>query len=242
MALRDNFVTELPATLTRLSGVHMDKKASLYSERITLMRKLALMIITLCSALLCTTPVFAGEGGLYPAALPPGSAFIRFLNGNSPMAVPVIVRGKAYGAATFGNITAYAPVQQGDATLTLGTKTTTVHLKEGSYYTALLHKGDVDVLEEPVGDNKLKAQIILINASSTSDIALKTADGSTDIVKAVDTAKLDGRAVNPIKAPFSVYAAAKKIDVIDARLLERGARYAVVVYDGPNGKPVATFN
>ena len=206
------------------------------------MRKLAL-IITLCSALSWAAPqAFAGEGGLYPAAPPPGSAFIRFLNSDSPVAVPVNVRGKSYGTATFGNISAYAPVQQGDATFSLGTKTASAHLKEGYFYTVLLFRGNVNALEEPSGDNKLKAQIILINASSTPDITLKTADGSTNIVNAVDTAKLDGRAVNPIKAPFSVYAAARKIDAIDAHLLERGARYAVVVHDGPNGKPVATFN
>ena len=207
------------------------------------MRKLVLVVMALCSTLICATPhAHAGEGGLYPAAPPPGSAFIRFLNGSSPAALAVSVRGKSYGAATFGNITAYAPVQQGDATLTLGAKTAETHLKEGAYYTALLHDGNVNVLEEPASDNKLKAQIILINASSTPGITLKTADGTTDIVNAVGTAKLDSRAVNPIKAPFSVYAAATKIDGIDAHLLERGARYAVVVYDGPNGKPVATFN
>jgi hypothetical protein len=207
------------------------------------MRNFVLTFIALCGILLSAAfNASAGEDGLYPAAPPPGSAFIRFLNGNSPMAVAIGVRGKSYGAAALGNITAYAPVQQGDADLSIGAKSVTAHLKESAYYTVLLDKRDVKVLEEPASDNKFKAQIILINASSTPGVTLKTADGSTDIVSAVNTAKLDGRAVNPVRIPFSVYASTKKIDDINTHLLERGARYAVVVYDGPNGKPVATFN
>jgi len=194
------------------------------------------------SCLYMPTSASAGEGGLYPAAPPPGSAFIRFLNGNNPMAVAVDVRGKSYGAASMGSITAYAPVQQGEADLTIGGKAEKANLKEGAYYTVLYYKGDVKVLEEPASDNKLKAQIVLINASSSPDVSLKTADGSTAIVNSVSSEKLDGRAVNPVKVPFSVYTDAKKIDDINAHLLERGEHYAIVVYDGPNGKPVVSFN
>jgi hypothetical protein len=158
------------------------------------------------------------------------------------MSVAVNVRGKSYGAATFGNITAYAPVQQGDADFSIGTKSIKAQLKGGSYYTVLFTKRSVTVLQEPSGDDKLKAQIIVINASSTPGITLKTADGSTAIVSAVDPEKLDGRAVNAVKIPLSVYAAKNKVGDIDAHLLERGARYAVVVYDGPNGKPAVNFN
>lgn len=207
------------------------------------MKKLGLLAaLAAVSCLYMPAHAAAGEGGLYPAAPPPGSAFIRFLNGNSPMAVAVDVRGKSYGAATMGSITAYAPVQQGDADVSIGGKTQKANLKAGGYYTVLYYKGDVKVLEEPASDNKLKAQIVLINASSEPDVSLKTADGSTAIVNPVNTAKLDSRAVNPVNVPFSVYTDSKKIDDISAHSLQRGERYAVVVYDGPNGKPLASFN
>jgi alginate O-acetyltransferase complex protein AlgF len=185
---------------------------------------------------------FGGEDGLYPAAPPPGSAFVRFLNGATPSAVNASVRGKSYGAASFGQITPYAPVKQGDAELSLGAKTATASLKEGAHYTVLFVRGKLSVLEEPANDNKLKAQIILINASSARDVTLKTADGGTNVVNAVGSEKLDGRAVNAVKIPFSVYSAANKIGDIDAHSLERGSRYAVVVYDSPNGKPAVAFN
>jgi alginate O-acetyltransferase complex protein AlgF len=199
-------------------------------------------LILSCALLYSPSSSMAGEGGLYPAAPPAGSAFVRFLNGSNPLSLAVNIRGKSYGAAALGNITAYAPVPQGDANLTFGAKSVTAHLKEGAYYTVLLAKEVVSVLQEPSGDDKLKAQIIVINASSTPGITLKTADGSTTIVSAVDPEKLDGRAVNAVKIPLSVYAAKNKVGDIDAQLLERGSRYAVVVYDGSNGKPTVSFN
>lgn len=204
---------------------------------------LSTLAIAVCGALLCAPlHAFGGEEGLYPAAPPPGSAFIRFFNGNDHTPAAVKIRGKSYGAASFGNISQYAPVPQGDVDLSIGGESASSHLKEGAYYTALLVKGKLSVLEEPANDNKIKAQIVLINASSTSNISLKTSDGSTGIVDGVDTLKLGSRSVNAVKVPFSVYASNNKIGDLDAHLLERGARYAVVVYDGLQGKPAVTFN
>jgi alginate O-acetyltransferase complex protein AlgF len=199
--------------------------------------------IAFCCAFLYS-PLYAaaGEEGLYPAAPPPDSAFIRFLNGSSTAPVPVTVLGKSYGTELFGSLSPYTPVHQGLVSVSLGSQNASAQLKEGAYYTAVLSKGNLRILEEPGNDNKLKAQVILINASSTQDVSLKTADGSTTVVSSVSSAKVGGRSVNSMKVPFSVYAFANKIDDIDAHLLERGARYTVVVYDGSNGKPAVTFN
>ena len=199
-------------------------------------------IIIFCALLYTPLCAFSGEGGLYPSAPPPGSAFVRFFNGSNHVPVDVKVRGKSYGMSSFGSISAYAPVPHGEAALSLGAESGSVQLKEGSYYTAMLVRENLVILEEPSNDNKLKAQIILINASHTPAIILKTADGSASVVDAVDPEKLGGRAVNAVKAPFSVYASTHKIESLDARVLERGARYAVIVYDGTDGKPAVTIN
>jgi hypothetical protein len=199
-------------------------------------------VTAFCCAFLQAPLAFSGEEGLYPAAPPRGSAFIRFLNAANPTPLAVKIRSKSFGSEALGAISPYAPVQKGEADISLGGSSATVTLKEGTYYTAMLVKGHLSVLEEPPSDNKLKAQIVLINASSTPAVSLKTADGATGVVSDVGAAKLEGRAVNAVTAPFSVYAAEKKIAAIDPQALERGARYAVIVYDGANGKPAVTFN
>jgi alginate O-acetyltransferase complex protein AlgF len=184
----------------------------------------------------------AGEDGLYPAAPPADSAFVRFLNAGSATPTPVKIRGKSYGAVNLGSISSYAPVAAGAAALSFGVKSSSVELKPGIHYAVLLMKDNMVVLDEPSDTSKLKAQIILINASRTPHVSLKTADGAAEIVNPVAPGALGGRAVNAVNAPFSVYAEKEKIEDIAPQPLKRGARYAIVVYDDANGKPAATFN
>lgn len=205
------------------------------------MRHYLFLLLLLCG-FVSATPARAGDDGLYPAAAPAGSAFVRFLNGSSTSSVPVRMQGKSYGAATLGKVTAYAPVQKGETSINLGSRAATVALEEGKHYTALLTKMGLTLLPEPDAANKLKAHVILINASSISGVALKTTDGAVSIVDAVAPARLEGRAVNAVKVPLAVYKDKSKLEDLGTHPLERGARYAVVVYDGPNGKPAVSFN
>jgi alginate O-acetyltransferase complex protein AlgF len=193
-------------------------------------------------SLLLAQRVNANEEGLYPDAAPPGSAFVRFLNASEKSAIPVEVDGKSYGAATLGRISAYAPLPQGDTRISMGTQSVSLQLKEKAYYTAALFKGRLSILPEPANDNKLKAQIILINVSSLPGVSLKTADGITSIVGPVSPGTLSARSVNAVKAAFAVYSAARKVWDTAARSLVRENRYAIVVYDLAAGKQAVAVN
>src|SRR5690349_17405384 len=104
---------------------------------------------------LSTSAAKAGDEGLYPSAPPPGAAFIRFFNGNTSLPATITIRGKTYGAVSFGGISSYAPVLQGDATLSMGQKSASFHFKESAYYVVTLVKGNLSILEEPANDSKL---------------------------------------------------------------------------------------
>jgi hypothetical protein len=200
-------------------------------------------IFTLAFLTTFTGLAHAGDEGLYPSAPPPGSAFVRFLNaGGNTGATAIEVHGKAYGAATLAKTTPYVPAPHGTVPIKFGSAALSPDLKEGAHYTVVLRKGAATLLEEPSDDNPLKAEIIVINASSAEGVSLKTADGHTNVVEPVATGKLGGRAVNAVKAAFAIYSGEKKVSDLEARSLERGARYAVVVYDGEDGKPAASFN
>ena len=101
--------------------------------------------------------------------------------------------------------------------------------------------GRLLVLEEPVNDNKLKTQIILINASKQKDVTLKTADGGVSVIDGVSSGQLNARQVNPLKTGFSIYSGGNKVASVNEQSLERGAGYAVVVYDGASG-PAANLD
>lgn len=200
------------------------------------------MALALSSLLVMPTIARAGDAGLYPSAPPPGSAFIRFLNAGGNAKANIEVQGKSYGSGQLGVTTSYVPVPHGSAKITFGSATATPELKEGGHYSAVMIKGVMSVLEEPASDNPLKAEIILINASNAKDVSLKTPDGAVSVVDPVPPGQLAGRAVNAVQAPLAIYAGGKKVEDLAAHPLERGARYAVVIYNGTDGKPAVTFN
>jgi alginate O-acetyltransferase complex protein AlgF len=204
-------------------------------------QKPALMALSLLLTLSFTPLARAADDGLYAAAPPPGSAFVRFVNAESAQSLKGSVRGKAFPTLSAGHAGPYMPVAQGDAAINLGSASATHTLKPGGHYSAISMGGRLVVLDEPVNDNKLKTQIILINASKQKDITLKTADGSVSVIDAVAPGQLNARQVNPVKTGFSVYAGGNKVASLNEQSLERGAGYAVVVYDGASG-PVASLD
>jgi hypothetical protein len=201
------------------------------------MHKIAPFLTSAIFALSLSAPALAGgEGGLYPGAPPPGSAFVRFINGGGAGAAAI--RGKAYKAVPPGAAGAYVPVPQGAADLSFGGKAAAANLKEGVHYTAVFSRGRLAVLEEPPANNRLKAEILLVNLSAAPAVSLRTADGAASVVDPVAPGALGARAVNPVRAGFAVYANGKKVSEVPALPLERGARYTALVYDAPGGTAV----
>ncbi|MEZ0262227.1 MAG: alginate O-acetyltransferase AlgF [Alphaproteobacteria bacterium] len=192
-------------------------------------------------ALAVCFPAFAGDEGLYPDAPPPGSAFVRFLNADA-RAAAIDIKGKAYGNAQQGQLTRYIYVPAGETAVSFGGTTASKQMAEGQRYSVVLAKGKLAVLEEPAEKSPLKAEIVLINASSRPGVALKSADGAVSVIDPVAPGALGARAVNAVKVPFALYTEGKKIEDLTARDLERGGSYAVVVYDNAAGKATVSFN
>lgn len=210
------------------------------------MSKFIIRILSVIAVIFTAVPVWAagGDDGLYSPSYPPGSAFVRFVNGDNTDFSPVMkIRGKTYAAASLGGMGIAYPVSPGEAEITLEKAATVKYdLKPDGHYTALLKDGKLKILEEPSNDNKIKTQIFLINATDTADIKLKTADGKTDVVGPVAPGAISGRAVNPMKIGFSVFAGEEKIADLQERPLERGPGYGVVVYKGRDGKLAVNYD
>jgi hypothetical protein len=208
------------------------------------MKKIMNMAAVLTAAICLILPLFpaqAADNGLYAAAPPAGSAFVRFINADAAAPSVTRIRGKTYKAAPLGEIGAYIPVPEGTALISLGDATAETQLKPGAHYSAVLAKDNLTVIEEPAYSDRLKTQIILINASDKPAVTLKTADGATGVIEAVPPGKVGARAVNPVKIGFSLYADSGKIDAIEPVLLERGSEYAVLVYNDASGKPAVNY-
>lgn len=188
-------------------------------------------------ALLIGLPLMCeAADGLYPAPPPPGSAFMRFFSDDA-RAPAASVRGRAVHAGAAGEVGPYVVVQPGEAAIRFGGAAATQKLEPGHKYAALLAHGKLTVREEPDFSSRLKVQIVLLNLSKLGDVSLRTADGKTPVIAVVAPAAVGAREVNAVKAGFTVFAGEKKIGDLPPRALERGAGYAVEVYDGPDGTP-----
>jgi alginate O-acetyltransferase complex protein AlgF len=179
---------------------------------------------------------------LYASAPPPGSAFVRFINGDGSASGLTTIRGQQVHSAALGEIGEYFATPEGDAELAIGTAKTAQKLESGKYYSATLSGGKLAVIVDPAFNNRLKAQIVVINLSGAKTVSLKTEDGKVGVVESVSSGAIGAREVNPVKVGFSVYAGDNKIQDLAPRPLERGAGYAVVVYKGQDGKPAVSYD
>jgi hypothetical protein len=183
----------------------------------------------------------AADEGLYAAPPPPGSAFVRFVNGDSRAAAATAIRGEDFHAAAPGTVGPYHAVQKGNADIMAGPARTTVQLKEGAHYSAVFSGGKLAVLEEPAFDPKMKAQLVLFNLSPVQDLSLKTSAGAVSVINDVKPGTLGARAVNAVKTGFILASAQGKVDDLAPRPLERGGSYAVVVYTAADGKTAVNY-
>lgn len=202
-------------------------------------------VAILATFLLCGSLSTAqADDGLYAPPPPPGSAFVRFINGDTQAETAAAIRGKSHGVVPLGEVSAYLPVQQGEADMALGGGKTTAALKEGVYYSAVLKGGKLTVVSEPAYDRKIKVQLMLFNLSDETSVGLTAKQGAS-VIKVMETVKSGGheaRAVNAMKIGFAVTAADGVLKDIEPKPLERGGSYAVVVYKGADGKTAVNYD
>ncbi|MEN5091577.1 alginate O-acetyltransferase AlgF [Pseudomonas protegens] len=186
---------------------------------------------------LLSAPVFAGgDAALYGPTAPKGSTFVRLYNASN-----------AEVSATVGstNVSDVAPLASsdfsfmpgGDYSAKVGSQTVPVKLAADHYYTLVNNaSGQPQLIEEPPFKNKQKSLVRVQNLSDKA-LTLKTADGKTDVVKAVAAKGRGEREINPVKVSFALYDGEKKVSDLKPVALERGE--AAVLYVTGNGSSLS---
>jgi Alginate O-acetyl transferase AlgF len=144
------------------------------------------------------------EEGLYPKPPPPGSAFVRILEGAS---MP------------------YAAIPSGPARVNVAGQAAKGQVEAGRHYSAFIHNGKAMLLQDPEPASRLKAQLLFFNLT---DHPITFVSGETVLAENVPPGAAKPREVNPVTAAFSVQGGASTQPVA----LERGTRYVVVARDG----------
>ncbi|MDP3857033.1 MAG: alginate O-acetyltransferase AlgF [Stagnimonas sp.] len=181
-----------------------------------------------------------GDEGLYGAAAPPGSAFVRVFN-----ATPQTLEGIRVGDQTLDELAPQAAsdfvfLPAGSPDLSAGGASLSLSLVSGRYYTVVREPRGFTVLDNARHGNRLKALVLFYNLTDGKALGLKTADGSAAVVDGVQPASYGAREVNAIRAQLAVYDGSSK--VADARPmgLERGRAYSLFA-TGPASAPQLTW-
>ena len=187
---------------------------------------------------LVSASAFAGDAALYGPTAPKGSAFVRVYNASN-----------AEVSASVGNTNLnevgplassdFGFMPQGDYSAKIGSNTLPVKLASDHYYTIVNNtSGAPQLVEEPPFKNKQKSLVRVQNLSDKA-LTLKTADGKTDVVKAVSAKGTGEREINPVKVSFALFDGDKKVSDLKPVALERGeAAVLYVTGSGSNLSPV----
>ena len=188
-----------------------------------LMSQLGKHASALCGLLvsLLSVAASADEAALYGPTAPKGSAFVRSYNAGSEQL------NLSLGSLSFKDIAAkgssdFKFLPAGSYSVSGAGQSLPVKLAADQYYTLVrLPTGALSLVDEPAFKNKQKSLLRLQNLSDTP-LTLKTADGKTEVIKAVAAKARDEREINPVKVRLALFAGEQKISDLQPLALERG--------------------
>ena len=182
------------------------------------------MKINFLLALTLASTALAQEG-LYDAAPPANSAFVRVLN------APTAILADKYVTASKGAASPYVVIPQGDFTAKVGNISSKLKVEAGNFYSLISSGTTLVLLADQAATNKAKALLTIYNLSKSNSVDLKTADGKTSVVSGVKAGSSGSRAVNGITVDLTAFDGIKALGTVKGLKLERGSAYALVVTD-----------
>jgi alginate O-acetyltransferase complex protein AlgF len=170
------------------------------------------------------------QQSVYGPPAPENAAFVRILHAAAGQSGLRLGIGAAlFGPLEFGQVSPYRPVAADIYIVRAAGKQVTVTAQPGVYYTVAVTKEAIFFLEDRTHLDPSRAQLYLYNFSFLPDLALKTADGKTQVIGPVRPGGSGTVAVNPIRVRFGVFSRGTLIGEVADLGLDRGASYSVFV-------------
>ena len=200
-------------------------------------RRLAKSLALVAGMSLLSMQAWAGgDAALYGPVAPKGSSFVRIFNA-SPQQVSATVGSTALDDVPPQGSSDFSFMPQGDYSAKVGSQNLSVKLAADHYYTLVNSaSGQPQLIEEPPFKNKQKSLVRVQNLTDKT-LTLKTADGKTDVVKAVSAKGRGEREINPVRVSFALFDGDRKISDLKPVALERGE--AAVLYVTGSGASVS---
>lgn len=180
----------------------------------------------LCTAVVFSQPLWAGDAGLYGAVAPANSAFFRTFNADSN-SVSVVFKGKTFSLQG-GEVSTYAFTESGEYDVDFNGYKQHLSLKNNQQETLVWDGKKVVVLAEQPLTTKAKARLALYNFSSASASLATTAGIS--VIGPVSTGTYLSRDVNAVQAAFLVKSDNGNPVTTPSILLKRGQTTSLFFY------------
>lgn len=202
----------------------------------SLKKLLTLMAVTLVALI----PMQAAAQ-LYTKGAPPGSAFIRVLNGTAAQSPPGFIGETpqpALAAFTAGQFTFLPP---GEYPVQIGSRKESFKLAADRFYSVAYLSNGLKSFELEGFKSQLKAMIVMMNLLPEQTLSLKTADGKVTVLDAVAPFKAGQREINPLSVSLAIFDGDRKIADVPATVFERGKASSLIV-GGSAAVPILTWD
>lgn len=178
---------------------------------------------------------------LYAKGAPPGSTFVRILNGTASPS-----RGGFIGEAPQVPLPPYSAglfsfMPPGPQVVQIGDAKETFEFAADRFYSVANTDNGLKVFELEGFKSQLKAMVVVLNLLPDTSISLKTADGKTAILADVVPYKAAQREINPVAITMALFKGDQKIADVPAVILERGKASSLIV-GGTSTVPVLTWD
>ncbi len=204
------------------------------------MRYIQFVLLASLANLFAVTQIMADPNEeLYDAVAPADSAFVRLLNvQQQPANFNIDGFSKTFlvGAA---QVSPYLFMPAGDYQFSAGSTQLSLTLPKDRAFTLVFDGSQMVPIEDQMPENAQRALVAFYNLT-TSESALKTADGSVDLVSSLRPSTAGFREINEVRMAFVAFNDAQPQATFDPLLLRKGRSYSFVIVDD-DANPLRSF-
>lgn len=178
---------------------------------------------------------------LYAKGAPPGSTFVRVLNGTANPSQAGFIGDSPQLPLPPYTAGMFAFMPPGPQVVQIGSLKETFEFAADRFYSVANTDNGLKVFELEGFKSQLKAMVVVLNLLPDTTVSLKTSDGKVAIIDGVVPYKAAQREINPLAITMALFKGDQKIADVPAVLLERGKASSLIV-GGTAAVPVLTWD
>lgn len=178
---------------------------------------------------------------LYAKGAPPGSTFVRVLNGTANPSQAGFIGDSPQLPLPPYTAGMFAFMPPGPQVVQIGSLKETFQFAADRFYSVANTDNGLKVFELEGFKSQLKAMVVVLNLLPDTTVSLKTSDGKVAIIDGVVPYKAAQREINPLAITMALFKGDQKIADVPAVLLERGKASSLIV-GGTAAVPVLTWD